>query len=128
MEIQVTEMCKMTFSIDKSYQCEVLYDIIDMDVCHLILGRPWQFNEGIWYDGRANAYVVEWKGEKLWLLSYDTNSTILKQDKVAFLAITRAEILKEIKEDNWLLVVQVIEPIGESTPALEVVQKLLNQF
>lgn len=95
VEIQVTKMCKVTFSIGKSYQCEVLCDIIDMDDYHVILDRSWQFDEGIWYDGRANAYVVKWKGKKLRLLSNDTNPTQLKQDKTAFLAITEAEIWKE---------------------------------
>ncbi|XP_028552314.1 uncharacterized protein LOC114580044 [Dendrobium catenatum] len=39
-----------------------------MDVCHLILGRPWQFDAGVMYDDRANTYSLEWKGKRLRLL------------------------------------------------------------
>lgn len=76
----------------------------------------WQFNKGIWYDGRADAYIVEWKGKKLQFLSTNTSSALFKQDKVAFLAITGAKILKEVKEDSWLLAVQAVEPVGDATP------------
>ncbi|PKU87240.1 hypothetical protein MA16_Dca009388 [Dendrobium catenatum] len=41
VEISVTEMCKVAFSIGRHYASEVLCDVVDMDVCHLILGRPW---------------------------------------------------------------------------------------
>lgn len=36
--IVITE--KLTFSIEKHYVCEILCNVIDMDVCHHILGRP----------------------------------------------------------------------------------------
>lgn len=41
MEIAVTDSCRMSFLIGKHYSCEVLCDVLEMDVCHLILGRPW---------------------------------------------------------------------------------------
>ncbi|XP_020702028.1 uncharacterized protein LOC110113693 [Dendrobium catenatum] len=49
MEILVTESCRVTFSIGKHYTCEVLCDVLEMDVCHLILGRPWKFDVGVQY-------------------------------------------------------------------------------
>ncbi|PKU65568.1 hypothetical protein MA16_Dca024876 [Dendrobium catenatum] len=54
IDIPVSEMCQVTFSIGRLYVCDVLCDVLDMDVCHLILGRPWQFDSGAIYDGRAN--------------------------------------------------------------------------
>ncbi|KAI0513439.1 hypothetical protein KFK09_009460 [Dendrobium nobile] len=68
MEIMVTESCRVTFSIGKQYVCDVLCDVLDMDICHLILGRPWQFNVDTHYDGRANVNSLDWKGRKLRLL------------------------------------------------------------
>lgn len=40
IEIVVTEMYKIAFTIGKQYNCKVLCDVIDMDVCHIILDRP----------------------------------------------------------------------------------------
>ena len=39
-KVLVSEQCLVKFKIG-SYHDEVLYDIIPMDVCHLLLGRPW---------------------------------------------------------------------------------------
>ena len=41
--IEVKERCKVPFSIGK-YQDEIYCDIVDMDACHLLFGRPWQFD------------------------------------------------------------------------------------
>jgi hypothetical protein len=42
-ETIVTERCRFTFSIGKHYSDSILCDVVEMDACHLILGRPWQF-------------------------------------------------------------------------------------
>ncbi|GJS60109.1 transposon ty3-I gag-pol polyprotein [Tanacetum coccineum] len=42
-EINVTERCKVPFTIGK-YKDEVVCDIVDMDACHILLGRPWEFD------------------------------------------------------------------------------------
>nr|ABN05712.1 hypothetical protein MtrDRAFT_AC148396g33v2 [Medicago truncatula] len=33
--------CKVPISIGKHYREEVLCDVLDIDVCHILLGRPW---------------------------------------------------------------------------------------
>ena len=38
--IRVHERCKMSFSSGK-YNDEVYYDVVDMDACHTLFGRPW---------------------------------------------------------------------------------------
>ena len=38
--LRVSHRCLVSFSIGKSYQDELWCDIIPMDVCHIILGRP----------------------------------------------------------------------------------------
>ncbi|KAI0515984.1 hypothetical protein KFK09_008655 [Dendrobium nobile] len=50
VDFTISEFCKVTFTIGKSYLCQVTCDVIDMDVCHLILGRPWQFDSGAIHD------------------------------------------------------------------------------
>jgi hypothetical protein len=33
-----------------------------MDVCHLLLGRPWQYDINVVHDGRMNTYTLEKDG------------------------------------------------------------------
>jgi hypothetical protein len=40
-ETLVTERCRFTFSIGKHYSDSLLCDVVEMDACHIILGRPW---------------------------------------------------------------------------------------
>lgn len=39
-EVKVNKRCLVQFSIGKNYQDEVLCDVVPMDACHLLLGRP----------------------------------------------------------------------------------------
>ena len=42
VESKVTRTCHFSFSIGKTYLDEIVCDVVDMDACHMILGRPWQ--------------------------------------------------------------------------------------
>ena len=53
----------MKFKIG-SYQDEVLCDVIPMDICHMLLGRPWQFDRHVVHDGHAITYTVTNDGVK----------------------------------------------------------------
>ncbi|XP_028551234.1 uncharacterized protein LOC110091993 [Dendrobium catenatum] len=68
VDFLVSELCKVSFSIGKKYLCQVTCDVLEMDVCHLILGRPWQYDVGAIHDGRANTYTVDFNGRKLKLM------------------------------------------------------------
>ncbi|GJX22684.1 reverse transcriptase, partial [Tanacetum coccineum] len=59
--IHIKERCGVPFSIGR-YSNEVYCDIVDMDACHLLFGRPWQFDVDARHDGRDNIYRLEKKG------------------------------------------------------------------
>jgi len=42
-QVSVTKQCLVEFKIG-GYNDKVLCDVIPMDVCHLLLGRPWQYD------------------------------------------------------------------------------------
>ena len=56
-ETKVTEQCVITFCIGNNYKDEVLCDIVDMDACHMLLGRPWQFDLNTTHKGKDNTYT-----------------------------------------------------------------------
>eukprot|EP00253_Pinus_taeda_P012339 PITA_12339 len=66
-QIFVTEQCKVDFQIG-TYQNVILCDIMPMDVCHILLGRPWKFDRNAIHDGRRNTYTLEKEGNKHTLL------------------------------------------------------------
>ncbi|KAI0493194.1 hypothetical protein KFK09_027470 [Dendrobium nobile] len=63
--MSVTELYRGTFLIGKQYVSEALCDVLDMDVCHIILGRPWKYDMGAIYDCSVNTYSFDWKGHRL---------------------------------------------------------------
>jgi hypothetical protein len=60
-QVLVNEQCKVEFHIG-GYKDQVLCDIMPMDVFHVLLGRPWQYDRNVSYDGRNNTYTFEKDG------------------------------------------------------------------
>ncbi|GAV90673.1 hypothetical protein CFOL_v3_34079, partial [Cephalotus follicularis] len=58
-QIKVTQQVLLSFSIGKRYKDEVLCDVIPMDACHILLGRPWQYDRRAKHDGRKNTYTIK---------------------------------------------------------------------
>jgi hypothetical protein len=61
-KIQVSERCRFTFSISKHYSDLMLCDVVKRDACHIIIGRPWQFDVDAQHKGRDNIYIIFWDG------------------------------------------------------------------
>ena len=59
-EVTINKICLIKFSIGKTYKYEVWCDVIPMDACHLLLGRPWQYDKNVLHDGEKNTYTF-WK-------------------------------------------------------------------
>ncbi|GKC54072.1 transposon ty3-I gag-pol polyprotein, partial [Tanacetum coccineum] len=43
--LKVTEICKVPLAIGKHYNELVTCDVVDIEACHVLLGRPWQHDE-----------------------------------------------------------------------------------
>ncbi|KAI5395271.1 hypothetical protein KIW84_061751 [Lathyrus oleraceus] len=48
-QVRVTLACRVPISIKKHFREDMLCDVIDMDVCHILLGRPSQSDKDITY-------------------------------------------------------------------------------
>lgn len=60
-KVLVNEKTWVEFHIG-GYKDKVLCDIIPMDVFHMLLGKPWQYDKNAKHDGRKNTYVIEKDG------------------------------------------------------------------
>ena len=63
----MTEQYKVEIHI-YTYKDVILCDVMSMDVCHILLGRLWQFDWKAIHDGRRNTYTLEKDGNKKTLL------------------------------------------------------------
>ncbi|PKU79630.1 putative mitochondrial protein [Dendrobium catenatum] len=131
IEITVNETCAVTFSIGKHYVCNVVCDVLDMDVCHIILGRPWQFDANAHYDCRSNVYSLEWNGKKLRLLP-QTPEHIGQNEKgkaVAYLVSGPELLLTPLAETTMLaLVTTDFQNVHDKVPLPAGIRSLLQEF
>ena len=49
--MKVNKRCLIQFSIGKNYNNAVMCDVVPMDACHLLFGRPWQYDRKTSHDG-----------------------------------------------------------------------------
>nr|XP_027062822.1 uncharacterized protein LOC113689218 [Coffea arabica] len=62
-EVRVFKQVRVPFFIG-TYTDEVVCDVVPMHATHVILGRPWQFDKHIKFDGRANKYTLLHDGKR----------------------------------------------------------------
>ncbi|GKD62676.1 reverse transcriptase domain-containing protein [Tanacetum coccineum] len=69
--IKVSKRCLVHFSIGKKYNDEVWCEVIPMDACHILLGRPWQYDRRTKHDGFRNTYSFKKDGINIMLALLD---------------------------------------------------------
>ncbi|XP_027166368.1 uncharacterized protein LOC113766370 [Coffea eugenioides] len=62
-EVRVFKQVRIPFSIG-TYIDELVCDVVPMHATHIILGRPWQFDKHVTFDGRANKYTLLHEGKR----------------------------------------------------------------
>ena len=68
-KVTISKQALISFSVGLYYG-EVLCDIFPMDAYHILLGRPWLFDNHVMHDGHANTYALKFKGRNLTLTPY----------------------------------------------------------
>nr|GEY11136.1 hypothetical protein [Tanacetum cinerariifolium] len=57
--IKVTHRCPVHFSIGNKYKDELWCEVIPMDACHILLGRPWLYDRRVKHYGYRNTYTFK---------------------------------------------------------------------
>ena len=73
-------------------------DVIHMDVCHILLGRPWQFDRNVIHDERKNTYTLKKNGRTHMLLPIEENK-VKEETNTNILLMSGKELLKEVKKE-----------------------------
>jgi hypothetical protein len=61
-QVTVTKKCLLSFYLNK-FTGQGLCDLVEMDECHVLLGRLWLFDRNILHDGMENMYKFNKDGE-----------------------------------------------------------------
>ncbi|KAL5546999.1 hypothetical protein UlMin_006686 [Ulmus minor] len=117
-ETKVTEQCRIPFSIGK-YKDEVLCDVVDMDACHMLLGRPWQFDLNTVHNGRTNTYSFRKDNMKIILapMKQPDNPTSSKAKTNFLLVLKEASVLKNVPEPVQPLLAEFSDIVPNELPA-----------
>ncbi|GJX91372.1 reverse transcriptase domain-containing protein [Tanacetum coccineum] len=65
--VKVTHRCLVHFSIGNKYTDELWCEVIPMDACHILLGRPWLYDRRVKHDGYRNTYTFKKDGVNITL-------------------------------------------------------------
>src|ERR1044071_7603955 len=63
-ELRVHRQAKVTITLGH-YEDTILCDVVPMQACHILLGRPWQFDRRVMHDGYTNKYSFQYKGRNV---------------------------------------------------------------
>ena len=100
---RVKKQALVTFSIG-NYKEELWCDVIPMSACHLLLGRPWQYDRKVIHEGDSNTYsfLVGKKQIKLMPMSPKDYYANMKQKVETHpnLLISPKELTVELKENG----------------------------
>ena len=80
-EVKVTKQVVVAFSIGR-YADEVACDVVPMQVGHILLGKPWQFDRCVMHDGYMNRYSFMYNGQKITLAPLSPKEAYLEQLKI----------------------------------------------
>nr|GEZ57625.1 putative reverse transcriptase domain-containing protein [Tanacetum cinerariifolium] len=123
--IKVSNRCLVQFSIGKSYKDEVWCEVIPMDVAHILLGRPWQFDRKTKHDEFQNTYSFKKDGVNITLVPFDSRQTLAEGSNL-FMKKTGFEGL--MKTSLWVFTFVVVEENKIINEAPLQVQPLLKEF
>ena len=123
-DVQNDEVCRVSFSIGRTYVDDVLCEVVEMDTCHMILGRPWQFNNGATHKSRDNVYIFKKDGRRIVLKPLTENEPykIKTTEKKELLVINNNALTENLKQSEEVCDLVVTEK--EEPPSTEIPPKV----
>lgn len=97
-QILVSEQCEVDLQVG-TYKDNIICYNIPMDVCHVLLGRPWQYEKKVVHEGRRNYYSFEKDGIKHVLLPLQEGSTV-EQQETKVVMLTGKKYLQQLQEEE----------------------------
>jgi hypothetical protein len=104
----VTKQCLVEFKIG-GYRDEILCVVIPMDVCPLLLGRPWKYDMNFSHDGRKNTYTLGKNGRTHMLFPIE-DKKVKEERRNTIILMSGRKLLDEVKKGEEMKFVVVRKP------------------
>lgn len=85
-------MCCVPFSIRKIYKSDEVCDVVDMNACHLLVGKAWWFNVDAVLRGRDNTYAFWYNSKKVCMVPLTNKKNNSKIEGNNFLAFVKGHL------------------------------------
>ena len=123
-QVTVLKRCLVSLSIGSIYKDKIWCDIVAMDACHLLFGRPQQYNRNIVHDGKRNTYSFMFNNTKIVLLR--NKELTFKQDLVNYL-LGKKQFIDVVTKTKRVYILLTKESHSDSK-ILEAVTPILEKF
>ncbi|KAD4983107.1 hypothetical protein E3N88_19778 [Mikania micrantha] len=123
-EVTVSKRALVQFSVGSTYKDDVLCDVVPMDACHLLLGRPWEYDRNIEHNGRSNIYSFMFGGVKITLVPTKPKELTPKPSG-NLLTITQFQCELEEADNVFLL---IGKDVSEEVEVPEAMVPLFEEF
>ncbi|GKE89161.1 RNA-directed DNA polymerase, partial [Tanacetum coccineum] len=131
LTLKVTEICKLPLAMGKHYNELVICDVVDMETCHVLLGRLWQRDMDSTHQGKSNMYLFKWCRKTIAMLSLSVVSpkTKLENKTLATLVASPKDFQAERKETgvSYALVMKGVNDVMENAIPT-IIKPLLAKF
>ncbi|XP_062146790.1 uncharacterized protein LOC133854571 [Alnus glutinosa] len=128
-EVKVHRRCLVSFSVGKKYFDNAWCDVVSMDTCHILLGRPWSYDRSVVHDGRKNTYSLSIKGKKIVLaLRRDEANPVPIADNTNLLSMSRFLVAVELEDRVYALLPCENSTVDETLELPPEVQQMLAEF
>ncbi|GJR26702.1 putative nucleotidyltransferase, ribonuclease H [Tanacetum coccineum] len=123
-EVTVSKRVLVAFSVGTTYKDSVWCDVVPMDACHLLLGRPWEYDRDTTHYGRANTYSFLFDGVKITLMPNKPKKLVNKATST-LLTLSQFENELEMGDDVFVL---IGKEVAKDSKILEAMIPLLEEF
>ncbi|GKC62572.1 putative nucleotidyltransferase, ribonuclease H, partial [Tanacetum coccineum] len=127
-EVTVSKRVHVLFSIGNTYTNNVWCDVVPMDACHLLLGRPWKYDRDITHNGRTNTYSFLFGGVKITLMPNKPKEVVTKPTGT-LLTLSQFKDKLEIGDDVFVLIgKEVVEDSEIPKAMIPLLKEFLDVF
>jgi hypothetical protein len=124
VEIQVNKRCHFQLTLGPYYTTMIYADVVPMDASHLILDRPWQYDNQAIYDGRKHTYIIRVGAQNIRINPLQEE---LKESTTIF-CVPREEFEKELESAEFYFALIACDSAKTEAEMPELVQPLLAEF
>ncbi|KAI4387613.1 hypothetical protein MLD38_000033 [Melastoma candidum] len=99
-----------------------------MDACHMLLGRPWQFDRRAQHDGYRNTYSISVDEKKVTLMPLTTQSITAQQNQSTDQRLKGVQLVRAIHEGEKAYFLVLVETTQDQSTSHPRAVSILEEF